>query len=319
MFDELDQLLAQDKFLQKKTKSTLKLKEGERRDVCVLFADIRGFTKLSENLDHEAVQNIIDKLMQLFSARIIHFGGYIDKYEGDLVMALFGAKVASEQDTERAIHAAMQMLVVLEQFNTSIVKEIGIENRLGVRIGINTGEVTTGKVGLKREGDFTVYGKTVNLASRIESNAPVDRIMLPEETMLIVKDVFDFKYHKEISVKGISKPVPVFLVKGLKKTIIHRWQTRRSTFVGRDKELAFLAEKFDLIKERITETEFQQYKPPVIGVQGEAGLGKSRLADEFLRSIPELAFYVHGTTPRIAQPPFCIFTSMMRQYLAFRR
>ena len=314
MFDELDQLLASDTFAKEKAKSTLKLKEGERREVCILFADVKGFTELSETLDHEEVKNILDKLMQLFSVRIKHYGGYIDKYEGDLIMALFGAKIASERDTERAIHAGLQMLEVLDQFNLLLGKKLGTANRLDVRIGINTGWVTTGRVGEKRVGDFTVYGDAVNLASRMESNAPVNRIMLPEKTMLIVKDAFEFEDHGEITVKGKSQPVSVFLVEGLKAEVVHRWQTRRSAYVGRDKELAFLDEKYELVKKRLSDKEFQEYKPTLIGIRGEAGLGKSRLADEFLKRKPELPFYLHGTTPRIAQSAYGMFTSLMRRY-----
>ena len=335
MFEELDQLIASDIFTRKAPVTCLPLKEGERREVCILFADVKGFTDLSEQLDHEEVHTILDKLMQLFTLRIKHYGGYIDKYEGDLVMALFGAKVASESDTERAIHAALQMLEVLEQFNQLLAKKLQTDVRMDVRIGINTGWVTTGRIGEKRVGDFTVYGDAVNLASRMESNAPVNHIMLPEATMLTVRDAFEFEDHGEITVKGKSRPVSVFLVKGLRAEIVHRWQTRRSAYVGRDDELTLLAEKYDLIKQRMAEAEFHEYKPLVIGIKGEPGIGKSRLADEFLRSLQwdrhsclsseketdknvcpteQELFYLHGTTPSIAQPPYCMFTSLMRRY-----
>jgi len=315
MFDELDQLLASDAFAKGKAKSTLKLKEGERREVCILFADVKGFTTLSERLDHEDVHAILDKLMQLFTARIKHYGGYVDKYEGDLVMALFGAKIASERDTERAIHAALQMREILEQFNILLGKRLGKGNRLDVRIGINIGWTTTGKVGEKREGDFTVYGDAVNIASRMETNAPINRIMLPEEIMRIVEDTFDFEDHGKIKVKGKSEPISVFLVKGLKPERLHRWQMRRSKYVGRDKELVFLDEKYESVKKRLSDPEFQEYKPMLIGIKGEAGMGKSRLVDEFLKSKPELPFYLHGSAPRVAPQPFCIFTSLIRKHL----
>ena len=109
------------------------------------------------------------------------------------IMALFGAKAASEVDTQRAINTAMLMLKKLKHFNT-ILKESkkyrNLDIDLSIRIGINTGMVTTGAVGKEREGDYTAYGDAVNLASRMESNAPINRIMLPEDTMDLVKDYF---------------------------------------------------------------------------------------------------------------------------------
>jgi len=155
---------------------TLQLKEGERRTVSILFADLKGFTAMSEKLDPELVQTTIDKIMSVFTQVIKNHGGYVDKYSGDEVMALFGAKVASEVDTERAIRAGLQMLSNLERFNQYMKtqKEYSvIDKPLAIRIGINTGLVTTGKIGEGREGDFTVYGDAVNLASRLESNAHI--------------------------------------------------------------------------------------------------------------------------------------------------
>ena len=215
MFDDLDHLILSDPFAKSSHQPALQLKEGERREVCILFADCHGFTALSEHLDHEVVHTLMDKLMQLFTARIKHYGGFIDKYEGDMVMALFGAKVASEQDTERAVEAGLQMLAVMNQFDRALEKRLGRELDLGVRIGINTGEVTTGKVGEKREGDFTVMGDPVNLASRMESNAPLNRIMMPVATMRRVEQAFEFEAHGNIQVKGKAEPIEVWLVKGI--------------------------------------------------------------------------------------------------------
>jgi len=347
MFDELDQLLTSDLLDTTPKDEALELHEGERREVAVLFADMKGFTALSERLDPEQVRMILDKLLQLFTLCVRQYGGYVDKYEGDLVMALFGAKVASERDTERAIHAALQMLAKLKQFNALLAKNPMVHGvELGVRIGINTGLVTTGRVGAKREGDFTVYGDTVNLASRMESNAPVGRIMVPGETMRIVKEVFEFEDHGKIEVKGKSEPVSVFLVKGLKAKPVQRWHVKRSAYVGRDKELATLHEKYDVAMNRLKKTPgVLEEKPIVIGIKGLAGLGKSRLLYEFLKSKAEtpgvpkrttgdsqdsqtetsvvrrtpgvsaVSATLHGTTPRISQNPYCVFTSMIKDYL----
>lgn len=322
MFEELDQLLSSDVFEETQQGEIIELHEGERREVSILFADIKGFTALSERLDPEQVRMILDKLLKLFTLCIKQYGGYVDKYEGDLVMALFGAKVATEQDTERAIHAALQMLDKLKQFNALLTKNslvAGVE--LGVRIGINTGLVTTGKIGEEREGDFTVYGDAVNVASRMESNAPVNRIMLPEATMQRVKDVFECEDYGEIWVKGKSKPISVFLVEGLRAKPIQRWQVKRSAYVGREKELVMLDEKYEQVTRNLSGLGVT--KPIVIGIKAPAGLGKSRLIYEFLRNKEETPgvlqttriSVLYGTTPRVAQHPYCVFTSLVRRYL----
>ena len=190
--EDFDQLFDDDLFeIDKVEDKTVKLKHGERRMVSILFADIKGFTALSEILDHEEVQTLLDQLMKIFSHCVEMHGGYVDKYTGDQIMALFGAKKASEVDTQRAINTAFLMLEKLQKFNILLKQSEKYKNLnidFSIRVGINTGMVTTGAVGKEREGDYTVYGDTVNLASRMESNAPINTIMVPEETMLLVED-----------------------------------------------------------------------------------------------------------------------------------
>ena len=103
--------------LDKAKEKTIKLKDGERRMVSILFADVKGFTALSEKLDHEDIQSLMDHIMKIFSHSVEFHGGYVDKYTGDQIMGLFGAKVASEVDTERAISCGLDMVSKLEKFN----------------------------------------------------------------------------------------------------------------------------------------------------------------------------------------------------------
>ena len=195
--EEFDQLFDDELFnLDKVEEKTVKLKEGERRMVSVLFADIKGFTSMSEALDHEEVQSIVDKLMKIFSHSVEICGGYVDKYTGDQIMGLFGAKVASEVDTERALSSGLDLILKLKKFNVLASESEKYHHAnidLSIRVGINTGMVTTGRIGKEREGDYTVYGDSVNLASRMESNAPVNSIMIPEYTMNLVRNSFVFK------------------------------------------------------------------------------------------------------------------------------
>ena len=294
------------------------LKEGERRIVSILFADIKGFTAMSEKLDAEKVHSILDKILKIFTSSIEKFGGHVDKYEGDLVMALFGAIQASENDTEHAIRAGLEMLENLEKFNQILNQIPQLSHiELGVRIGINTGFVVTGKVGAEREGDYTVYGDSVNLASRMESNAPTNRIMVPEEVMKFAQNSIEFEDHGEIKVKGKTKPISVFLVSGLKEKRTRRWSIKKSTYVGREKELQILAQKFRQIQKAIGRTE-SEYKPPIFGIKAPAGLGKSRLVYEFLKlqhkKGKDKNISQKGFTPKIAQNPYCVFTSLIRRY-----
>ena len=206
MFDINDSFIRDDldalsEILNPVEEKTIKFEDGENRVVSILFLDVKGFTAMSEKMSPEEVKRIMDKILTAFSNSIIKFGGYIDKYEGDLIMALFGSKITTETDTERAINAGLKILSDLTHIN----KILNID--ISVRIGINTGEVTTGKVGMKREGDFTVYGDAVNLASRMESNAPLNSIMLSKETKEIIEDYFLFEDLGDIEVKGKEKQI----------------------------------------------------------------------------------------------------------------
>ena len=243
------------------SQETIRLKHGERRNVSILFADIHGFTKLSENLDHETVQSLIDKLMSLFTNSVEKFGGYVDKYSGDEIMALFGAKVASEVDTSRAIFCALDLLNLLERFNQHILKDPKLSKykiNLEMRIGINTGMVTTGKVGKKREGDFTVYGDTVNLASRMESNAPISRIMVNKRTKRLVDNIIEFEDYGEIDVKGKSKKASVFLVKSVKIQDENLSNSVEHKFIGQKDNLKKINDAYNEASDTIGKLNLKQ-------------------------------------------------------------
>ncbi|MCD4818007.1 MAG: tetratricopeptide repeat protein [Candidatus Cloacimonetes bacterium] len=310
MLKEIDEFSFNEIFKTKPKYKKLRLKEGERKQVSILFADVSGFTSLSEKLDSEEIQTISDEILQIFTKCIEYYGGYIDKYEGDLVMALYGAKKASERDTERAISSALLMLKHLKLFNKKLQDDFKERINLKVRIGINTGLVTTGKVGKKREGDFTVYGTAVNIASRMESNAPLNRVMTTYDTKKMVEDIFEFENHGEISVKGISKPVSVFLVKDQKKERIKRWGLRLSQLVGRENEINLLEQKFLEVNKRNEKD--KEEKPIIVGINGEPGIGKSRLVYEFLKK--HSTFILDGTTPKTYKTHFALFTSLLGKY-----
>jgi len=140
--------------------------------VTVLFADLSGYTSVSERLDHETVKALTERCLTRLAREVERFGGRVDKYIGDNVMAVFGAPVAHEEDPERAVRAAFGMQSAMQELNAGIAPEFGFE--LALRIGINTGEVLAGHVGEA----YTVVGDTVNVASRLQTAAPVGDILV---------------------------------------------------------------------------------------------------------------------------------------------
>ena len=291
---------------------TIKFEEGENRVVSVLFLDVKGFTSMSEKMNSEEVKSTMDKILTVFTNSILKFGGYIDKYEGDLIMALFGSKITTETDTERAIDAGLKILSNLKEINNILDIE------LAVRIGINTGVVTTGKVGMKREGDFTVYGDAVNLASRMETNAPLNSIMIPKGTKDIIKDHYIFENLGKIDVKGKSESVEVYKVISKKPKKIQRWERnkdiiKKSSYVGREKEMDELLNNYSKVRS-LTGIVDKDYIPSVIGIKGEAGIGKSRLVKEFIEKSTYPFSVLSGYTLSYAQPVYNIWTTMLKSY-----
>lgn len=311
MFEELDKLILKDFDVFKDSYKKLQLEDGERRVVSILFADIKGFTAISEKLDVEQVKVILDKLLQVFTICIKSHGGYVDKYEGDLVMALFGAKKATENDIEKSVYAAFEMLKKLSQFNQVLASNKKLKGiNLGVRIGINSGLVATGKVGERREGDFTVYGDAVNLASRMEQNAPINSILIPKETKDLIEKKFVFEDKGNISVKGKQKPIHVFTVKRPNEIAVKRWQDRKSIFIGRLKEFEELKSKFKKLNS-INDSNIK-----ILGVRGFAGIGKSRLIYEFIENLPADRNFkekiLYGECSNISESAFSLFVNLVK-------
>ncbi len=275
----------------------LSLKEGELREVSVLFADIRGFTNISTHFEPEVIHGKMDEIMKIFTRCISFYGGFVDKYIGDGVMALFGAKKATEHDTQRAILSAIKMQEQLRLYNNLLAREPGYEDlELGLRVGINTGVVSVGKVGQSREGDFTVYGPEVNLASRMESNAPVNRIMLPLHTKQLVDHIFDFEHLGPVQVKGVDEAVDCWLVLAQKN---EGKSAARSVFIGREEEMSRLKDAYNQAGNSLC----------LIGLKGDAGIGKSRLIQEFCSDL-DSGDILRGVCSSISPSPFNLFTKI---------
>jgi len=237
--------------------------EGERKLVSIVFADISGFTAMSEKMDPERVTDIINQCFQRLGKKVYESEGYIDKFMGDCIMALFGAPIAHENDPELAINCAIEMLKELAVFN----KENGLD--LGMSIGINSGLVVAGGVGTDQKLEYTVMGDAVNLAQRIQSAANRQEILVSRSIFSACEKIFDFETLEPIRVKGKEHPVAVFSIKGRRD--LHSQQQRRSqkvqSLIGREREIE-LAEK--LLHQSA------QGRGQIFFVSGEAGVGKSR-------------------------------------------
>ena len=174
-------------------------RQDERRVATVLFADLVGFTRLSESADPEQVKNIVDRTFERLAADVVSYGGQVDKVIGDALVAIFGAPVAHEDDAERAVRAGLRMQERLEQLN----RDAGLDLRM--RIGINTGEVLVGA--LRAGGDYTAMGDVVNTASRLQTIAQPGQVVVGPATHAATSRAVRYEPLGSLSVKGREEAV----------------------------------------------------------------------------------------------------------------
>ena len=259
--------------------------EGERKQVTVLFADVKGSMELAEQLDPEAWSQIMQRFFRILCDGIERFEGFVDKFTGDGGMALFGAPIAHEDHAQRACYAALHLRDAARTYASEVRAQHGMP--FAVRIGLNSGEVVVGRIGDDLRMEFTAQGHVVGLAQRMEALAESGHICLSEHTARLVEGYFQLQDLGRITVKGVSEPVGLFDLEavGSFRTRFDRSRARGlSAFVGRDREMAAL----DAALERARSGSGQ-----VVGVVAEAGTGKSRLCAEFVercraRGIPIL-------------------------------
>ncbi len=248
--------------------------EGERKQVTVLFADVKESMSLAEAVDPETWHRILDGFFSILSEGVHRFEGTINQFTGDGIMALFGAPIAHEDHARRACFAALHLLDELHAYAEKLRREEGLN--FCVRMGMNSGDVVVGKIGDDLRMDYTAQGHTVGLAARMESLAAADKCYLTEHTAALVADYFALRDIGVFSVKGVSDPLRVFELEGLgaHRTRLDVSRSRGlSRFVGREAELASLEEALERTRDGV---------PQVVGVVAEAGSGKSRLVYEFV-------------------------------------
>ena len=237
---------------------------GEQRQVTVLFADLAGFTKLSAALGAEDTHGLLNRYFEAVDGIVAGYGGHVDKHMGDSVMAVFGAPVAHSDDPERAVRAALD----IHKAMAALSEEFG--QPLQAHIGVASGQVVASGTGSETHREYTVTGNSVNLASRLQDKARAGETLISQALYDAVAGSAESTPVGEIEVKGFAGPVPVWRLVGLR---VDPSAARSGPFVGRRSQ----KQQFIGMVEECLETGNGQ----ALLVRGEAGIGKTRLVEEF--------------------------------------
>jgi class 3 adenylate cyclase/tetratricopeptide (TPR) repeat protein len=250
-----------------------------RKTLTVLFCDVVGSTPIGERLDPESVRKVMTRFFEQMRSVLERHGGTVEKYIGDAVMGLFGVPVLHEDDALRAVRAAAEMQTALDDLNAEL--EPAWDVVLRTRIGINTGEVVVGG----SAGSGFVVGDAVNVAARLEQTAEAGEILLGPDTYALVRDAVTVDDGRSLSLKGKTDPVIGYRLIDVAPTL-EPGRRQEPAFVGRERELETLRAAFDRsVRERVCS---------LVTVLGTAGVGKSRLAREFVASVQSEARIVRG-------------------------
>jgi len=247
--------------------------DGERKQVTVLFADVKGSMDMAEGQDPEQWRGIMQRFFSILADGVHRFDGTVDKFTGDGIMAVFGAPVAHEDHARRACYAALRMLDDISEYAAELRRKHGLN--FSTRIGINSGEVVAGAIGEAGHGEYTAIGHTVGLAQRMEALAEPGKAYLAEAAADLARGFLELEDLGEFEIKGTSRPVRVFELAGVGSARSRLDLSRErgfSRFVGRAEEMAVLDEAL----ERTVAGE-----GAAIGIVAEPGVGKSRLCYEF--------------------------------------
>ena len=240
----------------------------ERRRVTVVFADLSGYTAVAERMDPEAVKGLVERCLRRLGDEVERFGGTVDKYIGDNVMAIFGAPVAHEDDAERAVRAALAMQEAMGEINRALDDTHGVS--FALRVGVNTGEVLAGSVGR----DYTVMGDTVNVAARLQTAGRPGSVTVGQRTYRATTHAVEYRPLEPLELKGRADRVEAWEAIGViapqpAGRVLGRSE---APLVGRAEELRLLSSLYSrVVAER---------RPHLVTLIGQAGVGKTRLMRE---------------------------------------
>jgi class 3 adenylate cyclase/tetratricopeptide (TPR) repeat protein len=273
---------------------------SERKLITSLFADISGYTALSERLDLEEVKDLLSRIFGEIAQIVIKYEGHIDKFAGDEVMALFGVPCAHEDDPVRAVKAASEIHQVMHRISKKVRGTLG--QPLAVHIGINTGFAITGQLDFEKTTATHIAGDAVNVASRLCTLAKPGETLVGQATYEQAEGFFDFEPQPPFEVKGKTVPVKAYRLLSSRELPSKRQRIswRRATLIGRQKEMALLAHQLARVQDGATYS--------AVAICGEAGTGKSRLIEEFkatldLQNVTWMEGHAYAYTRNISYYP----------------
>lgn len=296
---------------------------AQRKQVTVLFASVKGFTSLMQALPQSNVMALINMLWQRLDEAIIDHGGRVDKHVGDAVMGVFGAPLTQEDDAAQAVRAGLTMRTALRDFVHEMTAQLRLEaavaggapvdpqrfHNLQIQIGVNTGLVLLGEIG--SDGEYTVMGDAVNVASRLRQAAPPGGILIARQTQQLVEETFELQPVDPLTVKGKAEPLEGYLVAGQRParttSLLPSVQGVTTRLIGREAEL----QRLDANWREVVATRTCR----MVMVVGEVGIGKSRLVQEWVEGLQAEytnAQVLHGRAEqRLRQLPYTLIRDLL--------
>jgi adenylate cyclase len=233
-----------------------------------------GFTPIAEQLDPEEVRDIQTDYFGRMAEQIERYGGTVEKYAGDAVLALFGAPTAHEDDAERAVLCALGMRTAIEPVAAESRTRWQVDP--SIRVGVNTGEVVSGTWSASGRQDVAVTGDALNTAARLQSTAEPGEVLAGAETMRLTRRRIQYGERRDVVLKGKLGTIPVWPAVGIREEFGERWESHETPLVGRDREMVQLLDSW---------VRAQAGEGQIITIVGDAGVGKSRLVAEFLGKV----------------------------------